>query len=48
MEKYQNICVCSQHFQQENFEMDLKSQMMGVTGRRTLKSYVIPAIFPFT
>ncbi|XP_031665891.1 ephrin type-A receptor 3 isoform X3 [Oncorhynchus kisutch] len=38
----------SQHFQPEDFEMELKSQLMGLPCRRTLKSDAIPSIFPFT
>ncbi|CDQ93960.1 unnamed protein product [Oncorhynchus mykiss] len=48
LDKYQNVRVCSQHFQPEDFETDLRSQLMGLPGRRTLKSEVIPSIFPFT
>uniref|UniRef100_A0A8K9XHC2 THAP-type domain-containing protein n=1 Tax=Oncorhynchus mykiss TaxID=8022 RepID=A0A8K9XHC2_ONCMY len=48
LDKYPNVRVCSQHFQPEDFETDLRSQLMGLPGRRTLKSEVIPSIFPFT
>ena len=47
-EKYPNVCVCSQHFQSEDFEMELKSQLMGLPCCGTLKSDAIPMIFPFT
>ncbi|XP_010904105.2 THAP domain-containing protein 4 [Esox lucius] len=48
VEKYPNVRVCSQHFKPEDFETDMKSQLMGLPGRRTLKSDAIPSIFPFT
>uniref|UniRef100_A0A4W5QIN3 Uncharacterized protein n=1 Tax=Hucho hucho TaxID=62062 RepID=A0A4W5QIN3_9TELE len=48
VEKYQNVCVGSQRFQPEDFETDLKSQLMRLPGRRTLKCEAIPSIFTFT
>uniref|UniRef100_A0A4W5L1A0 THAP-type domain-containing protein n=1 Tax=Hucho hucho TaxID=62062 RepID=A0A4W5L1A0_9TELE len=47
VEKYPNVCGCSQHFQPEDFKMDLKSQLMGLPGFRKLNSEVIPRISPF-
>lgn len=42
-----HVHVCSQHFQSEDFETYLKSQLMWLPGRWTLKT-AIPSIFPFT
>lgn len=43
--KYGNIRVCSQHFQQDDYEPDIQAELMKTTPRKILKSDVIPSVF---
>ncbi|XP_044184354.1 uncharacterized protein LOC122964679 [Acropora millepora] len=44
----ENCYVCSDHFQSECFQTDLREQLTGERGRRRLKSDAVPSIFNFS
>ena len=37
--------LCSDHFQPDCFERDLKAELLGLKGKRTLKSDAVPTVF---
>lgn len=43
-----NCYVCSEHFEEACFEVDLMSQLTGVKRKRKLKKDAIPSLFSFS
>ena len=47
-EKLTDIRICSNHFEEECFERDLKAELMGTDSRKRLKRDAVPTLFVFT
>lgn len=40
--------ICSEHFANEDYERDLKAELLKITPKRVLKPNVVPSNFPYT
>lgn len=43
--KYTSLRVCSQHFRPDDYERDLKAELLGCPPKKVLKKTAIPSIF---
>ena len=46
-DKLKDLRICSEHFEPDCFERDLKAELMGTKPKHTLKANSIPTIFSF-
>lgn len=44
-EKYASLRVCSQHFKPDDYERDLKAELLGYPPKKVLKKTAVPSIF---
>lgn len=43
--KYTSLRVCSQHFRPDDYERDLKAELLGCPPKKVLKKTAVPTIF---